>query len=460
MSTGPKICLILDNPLRDFDGLVLLAWQLARLGAQVWLVPMYDQGFDVRAIGADFVLLNYIRVNNLDYALSYMRRGMKVGVLDTEGIGGRSLDEFAQLISTSGAAQLVDMYCVWGKGQQRVLSQQGVVSEDKLRLTGSPRYDYCAKPWRECLPHPSVTPGYVLINTNFPGINSRFVRSVEDERRAIINGGYSETMADEHLRDSRLAHEGMIELIRKLIVRFPKQHFVLRPHPFESSVPYEQAIQGENFTVKQEGTSIEWLNQARALIHLNCLTAIEAAAFGIPALSPAWMDKPSLSVSLSSELSLNFDNEESLFGRLSQELVKPMGTKSTGVDSGSIVDTYLLNDGRASERVAQAIMDTLSCPALTRTLPSPKPRFYLLNNIRRLVGPAFYGNVLDRFYAPQVQARKKAKQFSIDQVTEVITRIEQTTGETGRTKVMAMSHVSLPYPGLASGRSACLSRKG
>ncbi|WP_423169349.1 hypothetical protein, partial [Stenotrophomonas maltophilia] len=67
MPRPPKLCIVVDNPLRDLDGMVLLAWHVAQLGAEAWLVPMYEQGFDVSAIDADFVLLNYVRSNNRDH---------------------------------------------------------------------------------------------------------------------------------------------------------------------------------------------------------------------------------------------------------------------------------------------------------------------------------------------------------------------------------------------------------
>ena len=45
MPDKPHVCLIVDNPLRDLEGLVLLGRQLAAKGATVTLVPMYEQGF-------------------------------------------------------------------------------------------------------------------------------------------------------------------------------------------------------------------------------------------------------------------------------------------------------------------------------------------------------------------------------------------------------------------------------
>ena len=56
MPDKPHVCLLVDNPLRDLEGLVLLGWQLAAKGATVTLVPMYEQGFDVPALRPDLVL--------------------------------------------------------------------------------------------------------------------------------------------------------------------------------------------------------------------------------------------------------------------------------------------------------------------------------------------------------------------------------------------------------------------
>src|SRR5437868_8985707 len=112
------VCLIVDNPLRDLEGLVMLGRQLATRGVKVTLVPMYEQGFDVPALQPDLVLLNYTRPNNADLIKHYKRAGILVGVLDTEGIGGNNADQFAALVKSAGCTDLVDLYCVWGHAQR------------------------------------------------------------------------------------------------------------------------------------------------------------------------------------------------------------------------------------------------------------------------------------------------------------------------------------------------------
>ena len=93
-----RICIIVDNPLRDLDGLVLVAWHLAKMNFHVYLVPMYAQISDVKAISPDFILANYVRANNVDTLKRFKALGIKIGVLDTEGVSGKNTDEFAKLV--------------------------------------------------------------------------------------------------------------------------------------------------------------------------------------------------------------------------------------------------------------------------------------------------------------------------------------------------------------------------
>ena len=61
-----KVAIIIDNPLRDLEGLVLLAASLATKHIEVYLIGMYDQDFDVIANNIDLVVFNYLRKNNVE----------------------------------------------------------------------------------------------------------------------------------------------------------------------------------------------------------------------------------------------------------------------------------------------------------------------------------------------------------------------------------------------------------
>jgi surface carbohydrate biosynthesis protein len=454
----PRICLVVDNPLRDLDGLVLLAWQLARRGADAWLVPMYEQAFDVGAIGADFVLLNYLRPNNLDLAKQCIADGVKVGVLDTEGAGGKNAEEFAELTAKSGGSHWMDLYCVWGEGQHAALRQRGLVRDDALRLTGCPRYDWCAHPWRDALPSPAVEPGYVLVNTNFPVVNPRFSSGSEGERDTMVRAGFSEEFARRYVADARVAHQGMVVLMRGLLERFPQQRFVLRPHPFESDEPYLPLMDSPNFSLRQEGTSVEWLNKAAALLHLNCSTAVEAAMLDVPALSPAWLDTPVLNVPVPHAVSRHCPDKDSLECALGEILSTPgRGTAQAAQFQELLSLTYYRIDGESAVRVADAILQTVGKAAIPARIPHLSLRGRLVRRGRRLLSFRGFQRLSALVSSNEVLQRRRAKRFDAEQVIRLVERLERCAGDVGTVRVDAMRDVELPKPRFASGASIRLS---
>ena len=113
-----RVCLVVDHPLRDLDGLVLLGAHLASRGVEVFLVPMYDK-HEIWLLRPDLVLLNYLRYAHGGFLKACHAADVAVGVLDTEG--GERVD-FAMF-----AAQVepflpgVRLYCVWGRAQYKAL---------------------------------------------------------------------------------------------------------------------------------------------------------------------------------------------------------------------------------------------------------------------------------------------------------------------------------------------------
>ena len=71
-----RIGLVVDHPKRDLAGSVLLAYQLARRGASVVIVPMYEQAVDVPRLGLDTLVVNYAREANRDLMKSFARAGL------------------------------------------------------------------------------------------------------------------------------------------------------------------------------------------------------------------------------------------------------------------------------------------------------------------------------------------------------------------------------------------------
>lgn len=436
MLEKPHVCLIVDNPLRDLEGLVLLGRHLAAKGTMVTLVPMYEQGFDVPALRPDMVLVNYTRPNNADLIKSYKRAGILVGVLDTEGIGGKNPDQFAEMVKSVGCTDLVDLYCVWGQAQHSAFLRRGIVPAGLLHATGCPRYDFCAMPWRAALPKPSIVPGYVLINTNFPVANPRFSNSTSDEQEAMVQAGFSREFARQFVADAGQAYRSVLDVSVRLATHFTNVQFVLRPHPFENIASYDALTELPNFHVRQDGTSLEWISGARLLIHQNCSTAIEATMLNVEPLSMEWFNTPSLRLDAATQVSRAAGSEADLIVLVQQGLegrLPPVGPQTEQFRRQIIGDLFTAVDGASSSRVTEAVIDTIAAARSGKrtslVLPRPSIRSVVAALARRTLGYKASSALRRSYSAPEHERSRLGKAFAPEMVNPVLERLCAASGD-------------------------------
>ncbi len=239
-----KICLVLDNPGRDLLGLGLLSYQLALRGAQVVVVPMYDQLAHVLRERPDVVLVNYARKANRRLLERYKQLGIRVVVLDTEGGILRSeYRELLNIVLQSGAAFSIDDYFLWGQRQYRAFLQQFSDGRPRVHLTGCPRFDLYSTEWSNLIPDPpSGDRDYVLFATSFPLNNPRFATPEQEIRNIQETMGLDEHTLRGALQAAAGALEGFLTLVRESCMRFTDVRFVLRPHPFEGDAIYSSRL--------------------------------------------------------------------------------------------------------------------------------------------------------------------------------------------------------------------------
>ncbi|UQR60751.1 hypothetical protein LRP30_27605 [Bradyrhizobium sp. C-145] len=439
MAEQPHVCLIVDNPLRDLDGLVLLARQLSMRGALTTLVPMYEQGFDVPALRPDLVLVNYTRPNNADLIKSYKRAGILVGVLDTEGIGGKNADQFANMVKSAGCPDLVDLYCVWGQAQYAAFLRQGTVAAGILHATGCPRYDFCAPPWRAALASPSVGSGYVLINTNFPTVNPRFSGSSSAEEESMVQAGFAREFARQFITDGRRAYRNTLDMAIKLAEHFSKVEFVLRPHPFENINSYDAFAALPNAKVIQSGTSLEWISGARLLVHQNCSTAIEATMLNVEPLSMEWFNTPSLRLDAATRVSRGARGQAEMLELVRRGLenrMPPLPPETGAFRREIISDLYTAVDGDSSARVSEAVLATIAiarrCKQSMHSLPPPSLRGVVAGALRRTLGYKA-SSVLRRSYSSEESERRRAgKAFDAETVNAILQRLNAASVDSRR----------------------------
>jgi surface carbohydrate biosynthesis protein len=275
-----RIGLIVDHPKRDLAGVALVAYEIAKRGGEAIIVPMYEQGVDVPRLGLDAIVVNFARPANRMLLERYNAAGLKVFVLDTEGgvlakQGGNSPASMARTVRDDGYSGLLAGYLFWGSELHDAFVREATMPPQRLYVTGCPRFDLAARPWRGLLA--ADRKGYLLVNANFPLVNPRFSGSSSRERDTMINARWDAAYVDRLLGDLRAVFPRYLQAIRELALARPLRQIVVRPHPFESETPYRETL-GDlpNVEVNGDGNVLNVIHNSASILHLNCGTAIEA----------------------------------------------------------------------------------------------------------------------------------------------------------------------------------------
>jgi surface carbohydrate biosynthesis protein len=295
---APHVAMVVDHPERDLAGLVLTALDLAQRGVVCHLVPLNLQEREIWALAPDFVLFNYLRRSNEQFARELAAAGIAFGVLDTEGAIWPDPDEYASLLWRDvPLLHKARCVCMWGARLGEFLIEKELFTGDQVIVTGCPRFDLYISPWRT-LTQDVVDHGRtkrILINTNFSVSNPQFTTADKcvAMHRSVL--GYSETELRRIVHAETVAIRETVRIAEQLADTFPSAEIVIRPHPFENPSPYDAAAAGRRNLVVRQSESIQAaIFSASAVIQRSCTTAIEAGMAGVPAFSPQWMPAPFL----------------------------------------------------------------------------------------------------------------------------------------------------------------------
>lgn len=299
-ASSPHVAIVVDHPQRDLPGIVLTAIELARRGVVCRLVPFNLQEREIWAFEPDFVLFNFLRRSNERFGRELHEAGIALGVLDTEGAIWPDPDEYVSLLwKDTALLREVRCVCMWGPLLAEHLVTRGIFTREQVAITGCPRFDLYARPWRdlnedaaEALRRHTRT---ILINTNFSISNPRFTtrdKCVAMHRTVL---GYSEDDVSRMVEAEDIAIRETVRLAEKLAEKYSTVDVVIRPHPFENPAPYEAVAAARPNVRVNDGESIQAaIFSACAVIQRSCTTALEAGLAGVATFSPQWIPAPML----------------------------------------------------------------------------------------------------------------------------------------------------------------------
>jgi surface carbohydrate biosynthesis protein len=177
----------------------------------------------------------------------------------------------------------------WGTDDASTLKKVYPKYSKKIHKTGSPRADLWrpifSKYWGK--PHGTPNKPYLLVVSNMSHANyfepfhnlieiNRKGRQYERDPKLFFK---KFAMASEHY----LTTGAFIEAIQHLAKNNNGYDIVLRPHPTEDVKSWKIFLKGiPNVHVIREGSITAWVNNAFAIMHNGCTTALEATVAGKP----------------------------------------------------------------------------------------------------------------------------------------------------------------------------------
>lgn len=279
-----RIGLVVDSPQRDTMGLLLVAYHLLKEGHTVFLIPMYQMGFDPFVLNIDSIIVNYARPNNIPILKQMHKQGIQVSVLDTEGgvlseDGLDSPENWAKEAENLNLHDFISNYFFWGPRVYDAFKKYSKLSDSSLKLTGCPRYDFCHSRWNSILS--GEDNDYILVNMNFSATNPKFSHSEENELKTWTDIGWEENYARQQIHELNKVFPKYLDVISQIAKDFPEQKILVRPHPFEGQEIYREHFKEHiNIKVECKGDVLNVIKHCRIMLHLNCGSSVETNMLG------------------------------------------------------------------------------------------------------------------------------------------------------------------------------------
>ncbi len=179
------------------------------------------------------------------------------------------------------------LHCAWGERYRHLLQAHGIPDE-RIRLTGHPRFDIYDRPTllftrAQLAAQFGLDPDkpWILVPYNF---NLSYI--TDRQRRGLEARNYH--LSDDFLQGVADAREAFTQMVRDITDRFPDVEVILRVHPagYESETIYKDEPRlGRNLHLISAFDIANWIRASALVIVWNSTSAMEALVAGVPAIS-------------------------------------------------------------------------------------------------------------------------------------------------------------------------------
>ncbi len=187
--------------------------------------------------------------------------------------------------------QSAAVFC-WGNDDIKIFKKFYPKYKSKIIKTGSPRVDLWKSTFLNYWRVPTKKPKkpFLLVSSNMNYCNNiksplEEVKMLKDlgslQRNSKMFNGYFEQLAEDSFKTS-----DFVEAIKHLAYKNNEYDIVLRPHPAEDINAWRLYLENiPNVHVIREGSITAWVNNAFAVMHNGCTTALETSFIGKPLIT-------------------------------------------------------------------------------------------------------------------------------------------------------------------------------
>jgi surface carbohydrate biosynthesis protein len=362
-----RILLIVPRPVRDLPGHALVASHLRkRYGHEVRLYYGSDTTEALFESAPDALVLDCVGwEDRAAQARLAHRLGVRVVVLPTSGVYAEpaSLARLAGL--SNGANQVVNRYLAWGEYSRNAIVESGALSSERVVLTGCPRFDFYAAPYRAFLPPRADCDGAIVWATGTNNYNCGSSMMCRHLLRRVASNGNSDAEFRTQLEDERTQFEEHSRVVMELARRRPEWRFGVKVHPLEDRRPYcRLAASAPNIKLLPNVPITEVLPGVAVLLQRGCTTATEAWILGEPVLELMMgrfhMQWATTEHGLGNEAVSTVDEAEAAIARYLDGA--PVAEPQQRARAAYITRHYRAIDGCSSALCAAAINACISAP--------------------------------------------------------------------------------------------------
>lgn len=275
-----KIALPIEIKNRELIGKVWLSMALAANGHTV----VIGSKSAVRGGAVDEIRPDVFFAKDASFSegrLEVLRKLHEEGcynvVLDSEGGVIDSKDDYFERRVSERILEYVDIIFAWGEEPASVIRERTDFDDDRLRITGNPRFDILRPELRsiyqaEAENLRSTYGKYVLVNTNMVVANP-----YEDSIREMIMESLPPEVAQRRLIKEKDVVEQLTTGLCRIATKSDRK-FIIRPHPTENPEFYARQFEGvPSVATNYDGDVRPWILGADAVVHYRSTTGIESA---------------------------------------------------------------------------------------------------------------------------------------------------------------------------------------